>query len=152
MKRFSAAVLFVTACAAPAYAQIPVGTYVGATVSGYDSGGRRDPFVSLVAPKRQTPVGDQTAARPTQPGLRSISLADVEVTGVVRRGNVMMAILQGAGQQQSYVARVNDRLLDAVIKSIDARGVVFAEAGTAGAGGRPQEIRKALRGAAEGYR
>lgn len=152
MKMFCAAVLSLTACATAAYAQVPVGTYVGASVSGYDSAGRRDPFVSLITPKRQTPVGQPQAGRPIQPGLRAMALADVEVTGIVRRGNVMMAILQGAGQQQSYVAKVSDRLLDGVIKSIDARGVVFTEVVDPAMGGRPQEIRKALRGAAEGYR
>ena len=152
MKMFCAAVFSLTACATSAYAQIPVGTYVGASMSGYDSAGRRDPFVSLITPKRPTPAGQPQAGRPTAPGLRSMALADVAVTGVVRRGNVMMAILQGAGQQQSYVAKVKDRLMDAVIKSIDAQGVVFVEVVDPGLGSRPQEIRKALRGAAEGYR
>ena len=134
----------------PALAQIPVGTLVGVPASGYDSGGRRDPFVSLIAPKRPTTVPG--AAKGTQPpGLRSIALADAVVTGIVRRGNAMMAIIQGP-DRQSFVARLKDRLMDAVIKQIDAQGVIFTEIVEPGTGGRAQEIRKALRGAAEGSR
>lgn len=150
MKVICAAFMLVALSATPGYAQIPVGTYVGGTVSGYDSAARRDPFVSLIAPKRPTPT-QPGAGRPLQPGLRSISLADVSVTGVLRRGTVMMAILQGP-DRQSYVAKIQDRLMDAVVKRIDAQGVVFAEVVEPGMGARPQEIRKALRGAAEGNR
>jgi hypothetical protein len=153
MKVFCAAVVVLAASAASAHAQIPVGTYVGATApGGYDSAGRRDPFVSLITPRRPAPSTLPTGTRSTTTGLRSIALADVAVTGVVRKGNVMLAILHGAGQPQSYVARVNDRIMDAVVKSIDAQGVVFVEVVAPGTGARPQELRKALRGAAEGYR
>ena len=37
-----------------------------------------------------------------------------------------MAILQSV-DKQSYVAKVDDRIADAIIKSIDAQGVVFLE-------------------------
>jgi hypothetical protein len=147
-----AGVLAVAAAAAyatPAFAQIPVGTYVGGPASGYDSAARRDPFVSLIVPKR--PTTQPTADGPRGTGLRSLALADVEVTGVVRRGDLMLAILKGTGEQ-SYVARVKDRLMDAEIKQIDGTGVVFVAVIAPGTGGRPQEIRKALRGAAEGNR
>jgi hypothetical protein len=138
------------ALATPALAQIPVGTFVGAPKTGYDSAGRRDPFVSLVAPKR--PVGPQLPlGRGTGTGLRSIALADAAVTGIVRRGDAMMAIVQGPNGQ-SFVAKVKDRLLDAVIKRIDATGVVFTEVVEPGLGVRAQDIRKALRGSVEGSR
>lgn len=138
------------ALSAPALAQIQVGTLVGVPVSGYDSAGRRDPFVSLIAPKRPTAPPAGTDGRAAA-GLKSIALADVTVTGIVRRGTAMMAILQGS-DRQSFVARVQDRLLDAVVKTIDAKGVVFVEAVDPGVGVRPQEIRKQLHGAAEGNR
>lgn len=141
--------LAVTA-ASPALAQIPVGTRVGdvpvpVLPSGYDSGGRRDPFASLIAPKRPMP-GQITGKLMT--GLKSFALADVAVTGVVREGGKWTAILENA-DKQSYVARVKDLLADATIKSIDSQGVVFVEAFQPGSTARPQEIRKALRSAAE---
>ncbi len=133
--------------ASPALAQIPVGTRVGDTPlpTGYDSGGRRDPFTSLIAPKRPMP-GQITGRLMT--GLKYFALADVTVTGVARLGSSWMAILENA-DKQSYVARVKDALADATIKSIDAQGVVFVEAFQPGSTARPQEIRKLLRSLAE---
>jgi len=134
--------------ASPALAQIPVGTRVGDTPvipSGYDSGGRRDPFSSLIAPKRPLP-GQITGKLMT--GLKSFALADVAVTGVVREGGKWTAILENA-DKQSYVARVKDALADATIKTIDSQGVVFVEAFQPGSTARPQEVRKLLRSLAE---
>ena len=134
--------------ASPALAQIPVGTRVGdapSIPSGYDSGGRRDPFTSLLAPKR--PLPGQNGVR-LMTGLKSFALADVTVTGVVREGSRWTAILENA-DKQSYVARVKDALADASIKNIDAQGVVFVEAFQPGSTARPQEVRKLLRSLAE---
>ena len=126
--------------------QIPVGTRVGdIPASGYDSAGRRDPFVTLVAPKRAVtpgaPVGSLTRPRN---GLSSLALADVAVTGLTKTGNGMLAILQGP-DKQSFVLHAKDQLFDATVKSIDTQGVVFVQT----LDGRPQEIRKTLRAAAE---
>lgn len=129
--------------AAPAPAPITVGMRVGDLPSGYDDGGRRDPFTSLVTPKRTATPGS-TARR--RPGLGSMALADVAVRGVVRSGKSMFAILEVPGKQ-SYVARVKDRLLDATVQSIDAEGVVFlAEDGSGSPAG---QVRKDLRSASE---
>jgi hypothetical protein len=129
---------------ASASAQIQVGTKVGeprpVESGSYDSLGRRDPFVSLIAPKKGTPEGQPRASR----GLASFMLADVVVTGISRKGTEGMAILQGA-DRQSYVARVNDKIADAIIKRIDAQGVVFLEIPRPGDMQRPQETRKPLR-------
>ena len=125
--------------------QIPVGTRVGdVPASGYDSAGRRDPFVTLIAPKRAVtgaPVG--AGARP-RTGLSSLALADVAVTGLTKTGKGMLAILQGP-DKQSFVLHVKDQLFDATVKSIDSQGVVFVQT----LDGRPQEVRKTLRAAAE---
>ena len=133
----------------PAAANIPVGTRVGDSAPGtiYDSAGRRDPFVTLVAPRRPTASGAQ--ATRTRTGLVSLSLADVSINGLARVGKTMMVILEGPNKT-SYSARVGDRLADAQIKSIDAQGVVFVEMYEGG--GRGQEIRKALRSTVEGVR
>lgn len=141
----AAGVTFGTVVAVPASAQvpattIPIGTKVGESSSGaYESLGRRDPFVTLIQPRR--------SAGPAQPrtgtGLASFFVNDVSVTGIVKGPSGMMAILQSI-DKQSYVAKVNARLADGVVKSIDAYGVVFIEVPEPGSFGKPREIRKVL--------
>jgi hypothetical protein len=93
----------------------------------------------LITPKR--------VASPSQPrvgtGLASFFVNDVTITGIVKAPNSMMAILQSV-DKQSYVAKVKDRLADAVIKSIDSAGVVFIEVPEPGSFAKPREIRKVL--------
>jgi hypothetical protein len=134
--------------AASARAQdVRVGMRVGDPQIGYDSGGRRDPFVSLVLPRRPTPVQAATAERP-RTGLGALSLADVNVRGIVRHGDEMMAIVEGP-DNQSFVLHVKDRLFDAEVRSIDERGVVFVERLEGTKLDSPRVIRKTLRTAAE---
>lgn len=126
---------------------IPVGSRVGEFPSGYDDGGRRDPFGSLVAPRRSSAPAAE-GARPRS-GLAGIALADITVRGIVRNGQVMLAILEGPNKQ-SFVTRVKDRLLDAAVVSVDADGVVFSEQLE---GSRAiSQVRKSLRPAGEGIR
>ena len=66
------------------------------------------------------------------------------MTGLTKTGNGMLAILQGP-DKQSFVLHAKDQLFDATVKSIDTQGVVFVQT----LDGRPQEIRKTLRAAAE---
>ena len=127
-------------------AVIPVGSRVGEMPTTYDSGGRRDPFLSLIVPKRVAVAEVGPTSLRTRSGLQSIALADVIVKGIVKSGKTMMAILEGANKQ-SFVARVQDRLMDCAVKSIDSDGVVFVEA--ADPGMRPNEVRKTLRPAGE---
>ena len=132
-----------------AQAQIQVGTKVGtappptsAGAGTYESLGRRDPFLSLVTPRR-TVTGTVAVPRSSN-GLGSFLLADVTVTGLVRYGKEMTAIIQGA-DRMSYVAKPGSKLADAVIKSIDKQGVVFVDIPQPGTGARPQETKKLLR-------
>jgi hypothetical protein len=132
----------------PAAAQIPagqiqVGSKVGEpspSAGSYDSQGRRDPFVTLIQPRRTT---SNVVAR-MGTGLGSFVVADVTVTGIVRvgAGDTRVAILQNV-DKQSYIAKIGNRLADGTVKSIDASGVVFVEFGQPGIT-RPQEIRKLL--------
>lgn len=138
----------VQSVAAPVIAVMPtriaLGSRVGELTSGYDSGGRRDPFSSLVA-ERVSRTDGAPAARPPA-GLAGIALADVNVRGIVRSGTTTLAILEGPNRQ-SFVSRVNDRLLDATIVRIDADGVIFGEQVERGAA--PNHLRKALRPAGD---
>lgn len=126
-------------------APIALGSRVGDVLSSYDSGGRRDPFASLVTPRRSSSGAEAARQRPPA-GLAGVALADVLVRGVVRNGDTMLAILEGPNRQ-SFVSRVNDRLLDATVARIDADGVIFAsmtERGTP-----PNHLRKSLRPSGE---
>jgi len=120
-----------------------LGARVGNTApSGYDDGARRDPFISLMAPKKTVAVQNANRMRP---GLASLALADVSVKGVVNNGGAVMAVLE-APDGRSYVARSKDKLQDAVVKSIDAEGVVFIEQQVdAGGSVHPRDVRKTLR-------
>jgi len=135
------------AATVPAAAQTAAGTAVGSASagSGYETAGRRDPFMTLVAPRRPAPRS--VPAPPLRPraGLAALALADVSVRGVLRAGDVMMAILEGP-DKKSFNAKVDDKLADASIKAIDAQGVVFVVRPD---GASPVEVRKALRSAAE---
>jgi hypothetical protein len=150
MKKFGfasvIAAVLVVAASATAHAQIQVGTRVGeprpVEAGSYDALGRRDPFVSLIAPRKGS---TETLPRASH-GLASFMLADVVVTGISRKGDERMVILQGA-DRQSYVAKVNDKIADAIIKRIDAQGVVFLDLPRPGDTQKPQETRKPLRSA-----
>lgn len=130
-----------------AVTQIPIGTRVGEAPAGYDSGGRRDPFASLIQPRRN--LSPSTVLVPRSAGLPSISVTDVRVSGILRLGTNYVAILEGP-DKRSYNARPKDRLLDAVVKSVDATGVVFVEQSDPTGPGR--EVRKPLRRAVEDIR
>ena len=143
-----ASVVFVATLAAPVSAQvpiqIPIGSKVGATTAPgtYDSLNRRDPFVTLIQPRR--PVSPNQVRQGT--GLASFLVSDVVVTGIVAAPGHMMAVLQSV-DKQSYVAKVKDRLSDAIVKSIDATSVVFIEVPEPGSYAKPREIRKLLHSA-----
>lgn len=126
-------------------AAIALGTRVGVPPSSYEEGRRRDPFASLLAGARRasdTPAGGRPIA-----GLAGVVLADITVRGTVKSGTTMLAILEGPNKR-SFIARLNDRLRDASVQSIDASGVVFTEQFPSGV--RPTNVRKTIRPAGEG--
>ena len=114
-----------------------------ATASTYDDGGRRDPFVTLVQPKRASDVPG-TTGKPAA-GLGALGVADVTVTGIVKAGGGFIATLR-SHDGKSFSAKTRDRLQDGEVKSIDAEGVVFVqEAADALGVVKPREVRKTLR-------
>ncbi len=149
------AVMFTCTSAVSAQDPVRVGMRVGdppasaeIDVIGYDSGGRRDPFMSLVVPRRPTPARvAEGGPRPT--GLAALSINDTQIRGIVRHGDEMLAIAEGP-DNQSFVLHVRDRLFDAEVKAIDGQGVLFVERLDGESGREPRQIRKPLRPAAEG--
>jgi hypothetical protein len=121
---------------------VPLGTHVGPIMSsGYQDGGRRDPFAALLAPKRPSASNTALANRP-RTGIGSLVLADLNVRGLVKVKGQWQATLEGANKQ-SYVVRAKDKLFDATVVSVDELGVWFAE--DVDEGMPPQKVRRVLR-------
>ncbi|MEO8480572.1 MAG: hypothetical protein ABI634_00080 [Acidobacteriota bacterium] len=136
---------------APGLATIPAAIHIGSRVgdlpTGYDEGSRRDPFASLIVARRAASQSGADGSR-ARTGLSNVALADVNVRGVIRSGTTIFAILEAANKQ-SFTVRPKDRLLDAVVISIDKDGVTFADQTT---GMTPSQVKKTLRAAGEDIR
>ena len=114
---------------------------------GYDGGGRRDPFVSLIAPKANPSVARAVVAPRPGAGLAGLAVSDVQLKGVIRSGATFVAILEGP-DGRTFLAKRSDRLMDGVIKGIESGAVVFTERVEDAAGAiRVRDVRKALRSA-----
>lgn len=134
----------------PPDAQIPVGTRISLNPSGYDDGGRRDPFVSLIVAKK--PAAGSAAPARALTGLASLAVADVAVKGIVHVGSKYMVTLEGPNHR-SYTANPQDRLADGLVKTVDADGVVFEVQVTDAAGVmHARDVRKMLHPATEDIR
>ncbi len=130
---------------------IPIGTRVGESPTQYDDGGRRDPFVSLIAPKA-APQGASLSAVRARPaaGLAGLAVSDAVVKGLIRSGTTLIALLQGP-DGRTYMAKRQDRLQDGVVTRIESDGVVFTERVADAAGVvHARDIRKPLRAAVSG--
>lgn len=128
---------------------VRVGIATPLPAGGYDAGGRRDPFVSLIVPKT-TPAPAVRAATTARPGagLAGIAVSDVQLKGVIHSGANFVAILQ-APDGRTFLAKRSDRLMNGVIKGIESGAVVFTERVEDAAGAvRVRDVRKALRAAA----
>ncbi len=111
----------------------------------YDSGGRRDPFVSLMARGVELP---SVSERPD--GLPGLSVNEVALRGVVLSGGSYLAVLE-APDNRTYIVRPDDRLFDGSIKEITAESVVFLEEVSDPLSlVTEREVRKGLRDAEEG--
>ena len=125
---------------------LKIGTRVGMPhTSGYDDGGRRDPFVSLIVerPPSVATAGDSFEARAK--GLAGVAVVDAAVKGIITSGNEWLAIIAGPNGAQ-YLAHANDRLHDGSVRSINSDSVVFL-ARTRDVTGKvvSREVRKGIR-------
>jgi type IV pilus assembly protein PilP len=110
----------------------------------YDPAGRRDPFVSLLSRGIESAVGATTS------GLGGIATADLMVRGVLQSRGSYVAIVSGP-DGKTYRARVNDRLLDGVIRSVTPQGIiVMQEVNDPLSLVKQREVRKGLRTAEDG--
>ena len=141
------------ASAPAAPAPLKIGTRVGLPEkSGYDDGGRRDPFVSLIV--ERAPVvataGESMEARAK--GLAGLDVVDVAVRGIITSGDQWLAIIAGPNGAQ-YLAHTDDRLHDGSVRRIDRESVVFLARVPDGTGKIvSREVRKGIRAGAGGGR
>jgi Tfp pilus assembly protein PilP len=125
---------------------------LAAQQGGYDAGGRRDPFVSLIVPKVVAPSTSHVAATTSRPGagLLGLAVSDVQVKGVIRSGPTFVALLAGP-DGRTFMAKQQDKLMNGVIKGIERDAVVFTERVADAAGAvRSRDVRKVLRSAIAG--
>jgi Tfp pilus assembly protein PilP len=117
--------------AAPATAPPPAAAQPGAPAPApaapapeaytYEPEGRRDPFVSLLARG-----ADQAAPGRKTTGLSGLATGDVMLRGVLLSRGAFVAMVSGP-DGKTYAAHANDRLLDGVIRTVTANGIVIMQ-------------------------
>jgi type IV pilus assembly protein PilP len=113
----------------------------------YNPDGRRDPFVSLL-----TKGGERHVPRPGQDleGVAGLAVDELTVRGIVSSPSGLVAMVQSP-DRKTYLVRQNDKLLDGVVKSITAEGlVILQEVNDPLSLVKQKEIRKMLHGNEEG--
>ena len=130
--------------AAPAAAPPPEAVAAGATDAArppldveiesggysYNSGGRRDPFVSL-----QRPVAADRGPKTRKPGMEGFLIQEIALKGIVRTTGGGMGVAQRGGfiamflgaDGKSYFVTTGQRLYDGVITAVDATSVTFRQ-------------------------
>jgi hypothetical protein len=96
----------------------------------YNSGGRRDPFVSL-----QRPVAADRGPKTRKPGMEGFLIQEVALKGIVRTTGSGLGIAGRPGyiamflgaDGKSYFVSTGQRLYDGVITAMDATSVTFRQ-------------------------
>ncbi len=89
----------------------------------YDSGGRRDPFVSLL---NSGTDGDRLAMGSRPQGLAGLSASEVALKGTLNSRTGFVALVQGA-DNRTYIVRPGDELLDGTIQTITEEAMVILQ-------------------------
>ena len=130
--------------AAPA--QVPAALSPADTFT-YNPDGRRDPFVSLL-----TKGGERHVPRPGQDleGVAGLAVEELTVRGIVSSPSGLVAMVQSP-DRKTYLVRQNDKLLDGIVKSVTAEGlVILQEVNDPLSLVKQKEVRKMLHGNEEG--
>jgi Tfp pilus assembly protein PilP len=96
----------------------------------YNSGGRRDPFVSL-----QRPVAADRGPKTRKPGMEGFLIQEIALKGIVRTTGPGIGVAGKAGHiamflgadGKSYFVTTGQRLYDGVITAVDATSVTFRQ-------------------------
>ena len=111
----------------------------------YNPDGRRDPFVSLLSRGMESGSSTKVAA-----GLAGIATGDLVLRGVVQSQGAFVAIVRSP-DGRTFRAHANDRLLDGVIRSVNAQGIVIMqEVNDPLSLVKQREVRKGLRTVEDG--
>src|SRR4051812_39367912 len=109
---------------APAPAPAPKPPARGATTPEtftYDSGGRRDPFVSLVGTGTE-PRSTATRAE----GAAGLTVAEISVRGIMQSRGLLIAMVQGP-DNKTYIVHQGDKFVDGTVKAITPQGLVLVQ-------------------------
>jgi len=110
----------------------------------YDPGGRRDPFISLLA-RGAEPVQGRKAT-----GLGGLMTGEVVVKGILQSRGSYIALVSGP-DGKTYTAHANDRLVDGIIRTVTPQGlVIMQEVNDPLSLVKEREVRKGLRAAEDG--
>ncbi len=93
---------------------------LGVEAYRYDSQGRRDPFRSLIGPSRMPLQGE----RP--PGVPGFLVDEVDLTGVVRTKEGLVAMIKGP-DNKGYLVRVGDKFFDGELIRITQSSIIFRQ-------------------------
>jgi type IV pilus assembly protein PilP len=100
---------------APSAASAPAPAFV------YNPEGRRDPFVSLI--KRATEARARQGKQPAAGGVSGFLVSELSLKGIMQSRGDNVALVAGP-DAKTYFIRVNDRLLDGLVKAITADTLV----------------------------
>jgi type IV pilus assembly protein PilP len=110
----------------------------------YNPEGRRDPFVSLVL------RGVEAGPVKHGDGLSNLTTAELVVRGVLNSKGAYIALVSGP-DGKTFPARVNDRIMDGTIRSINPQGLVIVqEVNDPLSLIKQREVRKGLRASEDG--
>ena len=96
----------------------------------YNSGSRRDPFVSL-----QRPVAADRGPKTRKPGMEGFLIQEIALKGIVRTTGTGLGVANRPGHiamflgadGKSYFVSTGQRLYDGVITGVDATSVTFRQ-------------------------
>lgn len=87
----------------------------------YQTDGRRDPFLNLLAAGAEPRATGQRGDGPA-----GLSVADLSVRGVVQSKGALVAMVQ-APDKKTYIMRPGDKLMDGTIKAVTTQGLVIVQ-------------------------
>lgn len=140
-----AAVVTLAQAPAPRPAQASPSASQAPPAYSYSPDGRRDPFVSLL---RRGTDPTRTQGKPAE-GLGALLVNEITLKGIMNSRGQFVALVQGP-DTRTHVARVNDRLLDGVVRAITADTMILMQdVNDPLLPTKQREVRKSLRTAAE---
>ena len=87
----------------------------------YQTGGRRDPFTSLIGSGPEP-----RAALQRGEGVAGMLVNELSVRGVMQSRGAYLAMVQGP-DKKTYVVHAGDKLMDGIVKSVNAQGLVIVQ-------------------------